>query len=255
MLRTAIALCTALGCLVVSVDASAHARLVNPVRRRLDDLNGGLKGANLPCGMAKPGTPTNTFTVGQTIMVDIQETINHPGFYELRWAANDADLPLAASILPGMNNIANPAMLQASTKVALTLPMTPCANCTLQLIQVMTEDPANPVNYGSCADINLVAAGADLAGVVPPDLAMDPAADLAAVEEVHDMAAATSTDDASAIAEPADMGKRPPAESAGLPGCSMAWGPSEGLSTSMVALLLVGLASLRRRARPAMRRL
>ena len=37
----------------------------------------------------------------------------------------------------------------------LTLPNMTCADCTIQLIQVMLEDPARPKNYYSCADLSL----------------------------------------------------------------------------------------------------
>ena len=42
------------------------------------------------------------------------------------------------------------------------MPNTPCTTCALQVIQVMTENPAMPSLYYSCADIVILPAGSTL---------------------------------------------------------------------------------------------
>lgn len=138
------------GALFVSTVTFAHARLKYPAPR---NNNSGIKVG--PCGVAKTNTPT-VFTSGQTITVSWEETIDHPGHYRVAYSAgspapdNDFDQNILA------NNINNPAGEQALQSVSITLPNLACSNCTLQLIQVMTNTNP-PSNYYSCADFALVA--------------------------------------------------------------------------------------------------
>ena len=88
---------------------------------------------------------------GQTITVTWAETVNHPGYYRIAFSPS-GDTGFDANVL--MNNIPNPAGLQATNSATVTLPATPCTQCTLQLIQVMTESTP-PSNYYSCADITI----------------------------------------------------------------------------------------------------
>jgi hypothetical protein len=208
----------------------AHARLAFPVRRVMADNNGGIKEAAKPCGGAKPATAPNVFTVGQTIMVDIQETIDHPGHYELFWSNNN---DATFTLIPGMNNIANPATLQASTKVAVTLPNTACENCTLQLIMVMSD---SMTNYYSCADVKLAAAAADLAGTAPD---LTSSEDLVATMFQDDFAV-SGGEDASVPGAEADMTKKPGADSAGI-ACAMGGSNTGAAALGSLIILLFAI--------------
>ncbi len=195
------------------------------------DLNGGIKGAAEPCGGAKAAVPAgNTYAPGSTVMVEIEETITHPGHYELHWSSdNDATF----TVMAGMDNIVNPPNVLEKTKVALTLPATLCDNCTLQLRMVMTEVPANPVNYYSCADIRL--------GTVP---AMDlGAVDMAGAPD-SDMATSTTGGNDLGASAPGDMTTKPPAKSVGLPGCNV--GGNGSPFTLFSILFAIGLVALPR---------
>lgn len=105
-----------------------------------------------PCGgLARTATPT-ILQAGQTITVNWEETVNHPGHFEFRFSpAAETDWVLLKSIADGQNAGATPH--QYSTQ--LTLPSMACTDCTIQLIQVMEENPVNPSYYYSCADIVL----------------------------------------------------------------------------------------------------
>ena len=136
-----------------SATAFAHSRFVNPVPR---DNNDGNKVA--PCGLtAKPGTALLTYAPGQSVTIHFEETIDHPGRYFINFSpANDLGFD--------QNRLIEVADVQGGTlpheyTTTVTLPMTPCENCTLQLIQSMEENPAAPSYYHSCVDINIRAAG------------------------------------------------------------------------------------------------
>jgi hypothetical protein len=103
-------------------------------------------------------------------MVQWEETINHPGRYEFYYSKmNDQGFVLLKTVQDELNNgIAGTAYHQYETE--LTMPAEPCEFCTIQMIQVMTENPASPSLYYSCADIKLVTP----VGVPPPPSPEDP---------------------------------------------------------------------------------
>lgn len=131
--------------------AWGHSHLVSPVPR---DPSTGIKTG--PCGtLPKPAVATQTFTSGQTIVVQFQETIDHPGRYFISFSpANDLNFNLY--LLATVPDIQDPASIPHNYSASITLPNISCTNCTLQLIQSMEEVPASPTYYYSCADINLV---------------------------------------------------------------------------------------------------
>lgn len=105
-----------------------------------------------PCGgLARSANPV-TLQAGQTITVNWEETINHPGHFEFRFSEDgQTNFVLLKSIVDTQDTGATPH--QYSTQ--LTMPSNNCTNCTIQLIQVMEENPSNPSYYYSCADIVL----------------------------------------------------------------------------------------------------
>jgi len=148
--------------------AQAHARLVSPVpRTNDDDLKDGAGGA--PCGgRARNPNAIATYTMGQTVTVRWEETINHAGCFTLKLSqANDQNFIMLANP-PHSTTGAVPRQYQAT----ITLPagMT-CTACTLQLIQVMSTTVPCPItntpvgdSYYSCADVVIVAPDAGTGG-------------------------------------------------------------------------------------------
>ncbi len=141
-LRTALRLVT-LAAVLPASGAWAHAVLLQPKPRT------NIAEKLAPCGNStRRGDPT-TLPSGGKLTVSWTETVDHPGYYQLWFSpANDADFVLLADQIP------NPDGKQDGSR-EIALPDLECAACTLRLIQVMTENPARPTHYYSCADISL----------------------------------------------------------------------------------------------------
>jgi len=149
--------------LALAQPAAAHIALRSPAPRTAEQKAG-------PCGAAGStrGTTVTTYQPGETITVEWDETVDHPGHYRIAFDDSGDDVFVnpntSADAYPFtlVNQIADKAGGHYTQQV--TLPTTPCNNCTLQLMQVMTTtEPYNSFYY-QCADI--VIAG-DV--VTPPD--------------------------------------------------------------------------------------
>jgi hypothetical protein len=112
-----------------------------------------------PCGGVARGTATQ-LTAGQTITVEWEETIEHPGRYLISFSekndTNFTELKRVEDTKNGSNDLPH----RYSTTI--TVPNVNCTACTMQLIQVMTENPAAPRNYYSCADIAITGANPNI---------------------------------------------------------------------------------------------
>jgi hypothetical protein len=141
-----------------------------------------------PCGMANGVRGTNVYTYqpGETITITLAEYVAHPSYFRIAFdddgddafvdpksikpidptrgcpyalgVTNDhcdaSDFYNNAAVLPNMDNL-NPHVSAASgTKYTwqVTLPNVECANCTLQIIQVM-EDPFGHGPYDNVSDV------------------------------------------------------------------------------------------------------
>ena len=139
-----------LAVLLSPASARAHAHLLSPAPRVP------VAGKTGPCdGEPRTATPA-VLTAGQMLEVEWTETTDHPGYYRLLFSlAGDAGF----SVL--LDGIADRPIAPSDTanlySATVELPATPCTDCTLQLIQVMTDKPSAPY-YFSCADVRLVAA-------------------------------------------------------------------------------------------------
>jgi hypothetical protein len=147
-------ICLLIGGLGVAVPsiALAHATLLSPVPRTPLTLKTG------PCGGIPRTQKPAVFETGATIEVTWSEYIDHPGYFRILFsAANDANFVVL------LDNIADKKIPSgqpdAKYSAMVTLPSQPCQAGTLQLIQVMTENPASPQLYFSCADVCLIEPG------------------------------------------------------------------------------------------------
>lgn len=139
--------------------AEAHTRLKASTGVLPRSMNAGIKTG--PCGAYPKSLNPPTLTGGQQLTVTWEETIDHPGRYEIYFSeANDTNFVLLQTI-PDVQGGTLPHQYSST----VTLPDVNCTTCTLQLIQVMTENPANPSLYYSCADMNLIASSPN---PVPP---------------------------------------------------------------------------------------
>lgn len=169
---------------------AAHFYLVEPAAS-LQQNNLGDPQKAPPCGQNATSVATNavtTFQAGQTITVRIRETIFHPGHYRVAIGMNGAqDLPAPPPVTPGNTPqnmtpcgttvIQNPPMFPVLADGALVhtnafpnqaqsfqvkLPNMPCTNCTLQVIQFMSNHGLNNPGgcyYHHCANIRIVSDG------------------------------------------------------------------------------------------------
>jgi hypothetical protein len=140
--------------------AGAHAHLLSPAPRVA------VAGKTPPCdGEPRTGAPL-VLAAGQTLDVEWTETTDHPGHYRLLFSlAGDADFQVLLDDIPDRS--IPPGETQNFYSATVTLPSTPCTDCTLQLIQVMTDKPSAPF-YFSCADIRLVASATTTSTLLPP---------------------------------------------------------------------------------------
>jgi MYXO-CTERM domain-containing protein len=163
MLKVSGALTTLL--LVVSPSvAMAHIALTSPTPRYAQ-LKAG------PCGKGATDARTtkiSTFEPGAKITVTWNETIGHPGHYRIAFDPNGQSLFTDPSSFtdvaprPGVliDNIADKTGTQSYSQ-EITFPNIECNNCTLQVIQVMTDKAPygdGNDNYYQCADIVLARA-------------------------------------------------------------------------------------------------
>jgi len=104
-----------------------------------------------PCGGDAKTTP-KVFLPGAQVRIDWEETINHPGRYEIRFSPDGVDFStVLANETDTQNGVDD---LPHSYHKTVTLPNTPCLECVVQLVQVMT-DRNPPTNYYTCADVRI----------------------------------------------------------------------------------------------------
>jgi uncharacterized protein (TIGR03382 family) len=215
----------------VTGTASAHFRLNEPTPTLQQAANGDPQ-KDAPCGGA--GTATNAVTdyqSGGTLTVKLAETITHPGHYRIAIAANEASLPppptvtgpncAAAAIMspPVMPILADglfpnitPADGEQTVQIQLPADYT-CSNCILQVIEFMS------ITNGSCFYYHCAAVNITAAGPPPGDAGVNPTSD-------------------------ADNGN---GNGGGNSGGEISGGCSTGHTTSLGALVLLGLIGLLRR--------
>lgn len=129
-----------------------HVRLLHPVPRTTVSLKVG------PCGGIPRTASPLVLEAGSELELEFEEFVEHPGYYQVFFSTGgDRDFFLLLDEIPDRRVSSSNDLY----RVTVTLPSTPCEEGTLQLIQVMTENPERPSLYFSCADIRLVAPARD----------------------------------------------------------------------------------------------
>jgi hypothetical protein len=242
--------------------AYAHALLVSPTPRDTTDtkLKMGPCGGDVVMGPLLKGQPVVQYDAGATVNIAWKETIAHGGCYQLRLNATGNDKNQADFTLLGQ--YADPAVGTGASDAGVKLPDgVTCANCTLQLLQIMrTDSGACPANaapmpiagqqslYYSCADIRIgdFPDAGDLKDAGVPDF------DASSQDEPDGGGPTTTpTDDGGTPSSSGDNGAgttRKPAVSPSDDGCSVGWGSGSGFAF-FVSAGLGAMALLRRRRR------
>jgi hypothetical protein len=237
--------------------AMAHGRMVVPLNRSKasdannTDTDGGFL-TGVCGGVAKPATASFSYAPGSTISVTMETTIPHTGSvaameeFDFYWSpTGDAGAGLyngVAGPTPIMKYIFTKPAAASTHTATLTLPNAAATNGTLQMVMV-DDDQVPAIYWYSCVDVTLSADVANDGGETM-DLSA-PGMDLSAAVDAgpQDLASAP----------PVDMRKRPNAEKATLPGCSMAPGSSPGNQAAVVFGFLL-LAFVARRMLVRVRR-
>lgn len=129
----------------------AHARITDTIQVTPRSNNAGIKTG--PCGGLARSLQPRIQRPGATITIRWEETIDHPGRYEFYFSANnDQNFQLLKTVVDNQDGAGG---LPHQYSTDLTLPNVLCQNCTIQMIQVMTENPQAPSLYYSCADIRI----------------------------------------------------------------------------------------------------
>jgi hypothetical protein len=174
--------------------ASAHFRLNAPGNWVVQGPDGSPQKTG-PCGNESPQMPSNvvtTYRPGDTVTIQLDETIYHPGHYRVALAVNSpTELPPAPPVTAGSSacgstviqqNPAFPILAdgvlqhsspfsgQQSFQVKLPSDVT-CTACTLQIIEFMSAH-AVPCFYYHCAKISIQDSPAD-GGTGTADAARD----------------------------------------------------------------------------------
>ena len=175
------------GAVFAAPAAQAHIELLEPASRYPSDGN-----KSCPCGQgdsnsvcsvpAEESSDPNrssdpdkitVLEAGATIIVKFDEYIGHAGRFRVAFDDDGADLADFNDHV--LADIPDPSDSTGMREIEVTLPDTPCENCTLQLIQAMHGDTENPVadpaslsTYYACADIVLVPKGSSPSGPSQP---------------------------------------------------------------------------------------
>jgi hypothetical protein len=145
-----------------AAQARAHIRMTAPTARH-DQLKLG------PCGAGPDdprGTNVHTFRPGQALTLTWEETVDHPGHYRIAFDEDGQDDFVDPKSFddrsggPGVLVDGIPDRAGGGTySQEVTLPDVECDNCTIQVIQMMTDKPpyASGGNdlYYQCIDVVL----------------------------------------------------------------------------------------------------
>ena len=146
--------------LLIAGGAAAHIHVTSPVSRGTQQKYG-------PCGGGAGdtrGEVVHSFRPGQTITVEWDETVDHPGHYRISFDAEGQDDfvdPASFTDRDGDASILIDGIADrdgGSYRQEVTLPAIECDRCTLQVVQVMTDKPpygdGNDLYY-QCIDLVL----------------------------------------------------------------------------------------------------
>ncbi len=134
--------------LLIPASAWSHARLLPAGALKPRNTNAGNKGG--PCGVPRTSQPT-VLAPGQVVTVEWEEVIDHPGYYRIAFSPS-GDRGFDQNILADHLTDLQGGTLPHRYSTTVTLPTAPCEQCTIQLIQYMSESQP-PSLYYSCADI------------------------------------------------------------------------------------------------------
>lgn len=203
-----------------AADAAAHIRLSDPLARyEITGSDTGIKGC--PCGLATGGGNSNrtcnvemdgsdpardddrasTFPAGSTITLKFEEYVGHAGRYRVAFDPDGADFDdFNANVIHDETDPSgSDGNIGDGTKweIEVTLPDTPCDNCTLQLLQVMAGGTENPVDSSKLATLSTYYACIDLTLTAPEGNTTDEESSEGSTDEPSSSGSETSANESS----------------------------------------------------------
>lgn len=157
-LMTAISVACGFVLVVKASPAAAHARWkLNSTISAPRSTDPGLKTA--PCGGVARTTNVKKYLAGQKATLEFEETVNHPGRYEV-YLLDAQEKPVAGvpSPLATLEDTQNAPIIDSKFhqySISFDVPAIDCTGCAFQLVQVMLDNPNSPSNYYSCTDISI----------------------------------------------------------------------------------------------------
>jgi len=135
--------------------ALGHARLLPNSAFSPRDTRDGIKPTSgAPCGSTQRSANPVILKAGQEVEIEFEETINHPGYFRILFSPAN-DLGFENNIIVDRIEDNLPADVRdRKFKATITVPTTLCDNCTIQMIQVMTENNMERP-YFSCVDVQI----------------------------------------------------------------------------------------------------
>ncbi|MEX1364748.1 MAG: SCE4755 family polysaccharide monooxygenase-like protein [Nannocystaceae bacterium] len=268
--------------LLAPASARAHFVLTSPPSAIEQNAVGNPQKAP-PCGDDGTAVATNVVTAygaGDTVTVTIEETVFHPGHYRIALVGDDGVLPEPPPVTPGSTPCGSAPIDPAPVlpvladgvfvhdtpfdqpqSIDITLPDDiSCDNCTLQIIQFMSNHGLNDPGgcyYHHCAAISMdgepsgTTAPGDDTGPRPGDGgSTDDGGDTASAESTDGGPQATTADPQTSEtgAEGTDTTPADADDSSDQGGCACSTAPDEG-PTGLAMLLGLGLLGLRTRSR------
>jgi hypothetical protein len=148
-----------------SFSAAAHFELDAPTKRHDGDNHNKAEPCGSDVNARAEAARVSSFVAGTTVTLRWRETIGHSGSWRISLdveGSDSADFQNPENVLLTLDdpsgsdgNVGNGNEWEAT----VSMPGTPCANCTIQIQQIMTtsSDPAPGQIYSECADIVLLA--------------------------------------------------------------------------------------------------
>lgn len=254
--------------------AGAHLELTEPPAR-YDKYT--IKSAPCGAGDGERSETVTTYQAGETITVEWDEYVDHPGHFRIAFdeeGADDFESPACESNCsttePQVELYNNDTVLLddiadddgGTYSADVELPDVTCERCTLQVIQVMYDKPPYEIPgndiYFTCADLELVGSGGgdtgteSDTGTSDPDGGSNDSADTSGDDD-SEQNADTNTASADATDVVSGSGPAAPSESGGDDqgeGCSAVGdgeAPTDAALVVAMLLVLAGGVRLRRR--------
>lgn len=157
-----------------------------------------------PCGgVAVDENKRTTVAAGQSINLEWEETVNHPGYFRLILIAGDGTQLTSVQpivVMDRYDDTQNGQVIAADSSTwhhfstTVTVPDVSCEKCAFEFVQVMT-DRNPPTNYHSCADVRITGGTT----VISTSTTSEPSA----TETSTASSTATGAEDEDALATPA----------------------------------------------------